>query len=762
MNALHYLKLACFMRIPAYSINCTRVIKIVGVLVFISQSLFCQAQEMLNFSFEETRQVGVAMGWNSGGKGFDVYLDSAEKVDGKYSYAIKANGTSGFGVFSRSIPSNYIGERVRLVGYIKTKDVDDAGFAGLWLRMDGPQGVIAIDNMQRLKVTGTNDWKKYTIELPFDELTQKITVGGLLSGTSGTLWVDSLQLLIDEHDVRSAPRVSPAILNRRRLAKSGIDSLVLDNIRVQNLALLCQVWGFLKYFHPTISQGEMDWDGELFRTIAEYNRITSMRQRDQYLLTWIEKFGPIERCDSCANHGENLEKNVKLRPDFGWQSHANVGSALKEKLDQIYQNRVRGGGHYVRTVPGVGNSKFRNELAYNYIDKPDLGFRLLALFRYWNMVQYFYPYRYTIGKDWSLILKESISKFGNANGRLAYRLAILELMGQINDSHATMAPDSVIENFRGRNRAAVQVKFVEGKLIVTNYYDSVLGRKSGLNRGDIVTSINGKRIQEIADSRIRYYPGSNGHVRDRDFARDLLRTNGNHLALTIKRGNTPLSVDVDTYPAYELNSTADWIFKATDSCYSFVADRIGYINLSNIKADRLPQIFSAFRSTKGIIVDVRNYPSDFVPFKLSAFLSATEVPFVKFTLPDLNCTGAFTWSEPLKIGGTMPDVYHGKVVVLVNEITQSMGEYTVMALQAASNAIVLGSQTAGADGNISDIVLPGNIKTSFSGLGVYYPDGRETQRVGISPIVRVEPTIQGIALGQDETLRKAILLINGK
>ena len=52
-----------------------------------------------------------------------------------------------------------------------------------------------------------------------------------------------------------------------------------------------------------------------------------------------------------------------------------------------------------------------------------------------------------------------------------------------------------------------------------------------------------------------------------------------------------------------------------------------------------------------------------------------------------------------------------------------------MAFQTIPGAIVIGSQTAGADGNVSKFYLPGGIHTCFSGVGIYYPDGTETQRV---------------------------------
>jgi len=82
-----------------------------------------------------------------------------------------------------------------------------------------------------------------------------------------------------------------------------------------------------------------------------------------------------------------------------------------------------------------------------------------------------------------------------------------------------------------------------------------------------------------------------------------------------------------------------------------------------------------------------------------------------------------------------------------------------MAFRAVPQSTVVGSTTAGADGNVTYFFLPGGMRTQFSGIGVYYPDGRETQRVGIVPDITVQPTIRGIAEGRDEVLEKAIAII---
>jgi C-terminal processing protease CtpA/Prc len=99
--------------------------------------------------------------------------------------------------------------------------------------------------------------------------------------------------------------------------------------------------------------------------------------------------------------------------------------------------------------------------------------------------------------------------------------------------------------------------------------------------------------------------------------------------------------------------------------------------------------------------------------------------------------------------------YGGKVIVLVNEETQSSSEYATMLLQVADKVKTIGSQTAGADGNVSQIEFLG-FKSKMSGLGVFYPDETETQRKGVKIDIEVLPTIKAIQEGRDEVLEKAL------
>jgi C-terminal processing protease CtpA/Prc len=166
------------------------------------------------------------------------------------------------------------------------------------------------------------------------------------------------------------------------------------------------------------------------------------------------------------------------------------------------------------------------------------------------------------------------------------------------------------------------------------------------------------------------------------------------------------------------------------------------------------------KGSKGLIIDIRSYPAEFILFALGQLLVEKATEFSRFTISDLSNPRAFHWTSTTSLIPQQPH-YSGTVVVLVDEVSLSQAEYTAMAFRAAG-AIVIGSTTAGADGDVSEIPLPGGLRTAISGIGVFYPDKKPTQRVGIIPDITVRPTIAGIRSGRDEVLEVAIQQIEKK
>ncbi len=154
--------------------------------------------------------------------------------------------------------------------------------------------------------------------------------------------------------------------------------------------------------------------------------------------------------------------------------------------------------------------------------------------------------------------------------------------------------------------------------------------------------------------------------------------------------------------------------------FRLLSKDVAYLKLSSIQSLDIPRDIQSAKGTRGLIVDIRNYPSDFVVFALGSLLIRQSTPFVFPTTPDLSNPGAFHAGPPISLTPSEPH-YAGKVVILVDEVTQSSAEYTAMALRSTPNAIVIGSTTAGADGNVSTIPLPGGLRTMISGLGVFIP-----------------------------------------
>ena len=418
------------------------------------------------------------------------------------------------------------------------------------------------------------------------------------------------------------------------------------------------------------------------------------------------------------------------------------------------QSRREQSNYYISFAPDIGrNPIFQNENPYPRMKWEDAGYRFLSLFRYWNMIEYFFPYKNLIEKSWDEILKEYIPKMVTCNDELAYKLTILSLIGEIHDTHANIW-DKSLDDFFGKKIVPLEVKFAENKVVIVKK-SNLLSSNWHINVGDIITEVNGIKIEKIVAEKIKYCPASNYTAKLRDVSNRLLRTNDNSLILTLENRTTTYTETVNT-----VRSTAFRFGDTAVASHSEIGKEIGYIYPGTLKKGEIDEIMKSFRDKKGIVIDLRCYPSDFIVFRLGKYLMPEPTEFAKFTTTSLTNPGLFAFIKPLKVGEKNPDYYKGKVVILIDEKTQSQAEYTAMALRVAPKATVIGSTTAGADGDVSSILLPGNIRTMISGIGVYYPNDSETQRIGIVPDIEIKSNITRIREGKDEVLDKAIELIN--
>jgi hypothetical protein len=176
-------------------------------------------------------------------------------------------------------------------------------------------------------------------------------------------------------------------------------------------------------------------------------------------------------------------------------------------------------------------------------------------------------------------------------------------------------------------------------------------------------------------------------------------------------------------------------------------------------------IMEAFADTDGLIIDLRQYPCFSIVYELAEYIVEERTNFALMSYPDPTVPGVFIYMQPLYSGGiTNPYAffYDKPVVLLMTRSTMSRGEFAVMSLRNGKNVTVMGSNSIGANGNVTYLPLPGGVRMMFTGLGVFTPDGGQTHRIGLSPDIYFEPSVESIREGRDELMEAAIQFILGE
>lgn len=131
---------------------------------------------------------------------YEMGVDHAVVHQGKASGYLKSKtvleGDSFATMMQQFKADNYVNKRIRLSGFLKTKDV--GLFSSMWMRVDNANGdTVQFDNMSNRSITGTTNWSLYSIVLDVPKESTVISFGIILSGR-GQVWVD--QLTFEEVD----------------------------------------------------------------------------------------------------------------------------------------------------------------------------------------------------------------------------------------------------------------------------------------------------------------------------------------------------------------------------------------------------------------------------------------------------------------------------------------------------------------------------------------------------------------------------------
>lgn len=533
--------------------------------------------------------------------------------------------------------------------------------------------------------------------------------------------------------------------------------------QTKNLQKLCKVWGYVKYTHPVFLLGQKDWDAELLKLIPEVQEVKNEAKTNEILTNWFNELGPADYgTNSRVSEWVNAtEDQISVQADLSWTTDkAYLGESLVTGLSQLKEiasirDRSKAPVDFIKSeVHPSGVTTFLNEKTYEDMDYSDTNYRLLGLFRCWNAFEYYFPYLDIMDDNWSDVLSEFIPEMMKGTDKQSYELTLAAMSSKIHDAHVYFENKEFLTKEFGQYTAPAIISKAEGKLVVLE----VLDNTCPLLPGDILLQVNGKTIDDIIAHRKQYLSITTDEKILGVLGNRILCSHYETMEITVMRDHKELTLTVKGSEEYVPK------YKEPEVSHEFLDENIGLINPGALSPSEIFEIMDKFKNTDGLIVDLRQYPSDYIALSLASYLVEEYTSFVLASHPSKAVPGTFLKSEILS-SGYVPNLidsvyyYENKVVVLIDECTWSQPEYTTMSLRNGKNVVTMGENSIGADGDLIWLPLPGGNSVAFSSIGVFGPDGGQTQRIGLAPDIYVSRTIAGIKEGRDEFLEAAIQYI---
>ncbi|MGA7382273.1 MAG: S41 family peptidase, partial [Terriglobales bacterium] len=411
----------------------------------------------------------------------------------------------------------------------------------------------------------------------------------------------------------------------------------------------------------------------------------------------------------------------------------------------------------------AGRLAAQRDNAYDDMPYPAAEYRLLGAFRLWAVINYFFPYKELMGEDWNDMLRQYIPRIEEAKDALDYNLAILEMKAHVHDSHAG-ADSPILRKYFGDASAPVRVRMIEGLPVITGFTNADAARAAGLEIGDVILKVDGEEASRRIEERLKYSSYSTlqsglFYAAERSLVRGPKDSTATFTVRDLR--DQVREAKVSRKMEYFPKTTGD----RTGDVLRVLPGNIGYADLDRLPVSQVDEMFEKFKDCPAIIFDDRGYPQGTAWQIAPRLTEKKDVVAAMFKRrdpmsPDLPNGDLSSSQEVATFFQSLPRTdkwrYHGKTVMLIDERTISQAEHTGLFLEAANGTKFIGSPTQGANGDVTNLSLPGGIRVYFSGQGVWHPDGRQLQRVGLQPEIEVRPTLAGIRAGKDEVLDRAI------
>jgi C-terminal processing protease CtpA/Prc len=527
-----------------------------------------------------------------------------------------------------------------------------------------------------------------------------------------------------------------------------------------------KLWVAVKYFHPYLAYRDIDWDKALVDALPN---IRAAKTSAEYAAAVDSMLGVVKVPGVHDSAPQRAWIHYGLAPTQG-ANPANFYSGFLIKAGS--ETAVVPMGGFTVSVPLTEPLPPTNappspplDRAYAETPYPSTELRILALYKIWGVIHYFFAYRDLMDEDWDELLPTFIPKFIDAKDARAYNLAICELLIHAADANTAATSPTLTEYF-GQSPPGLRLRLVEKQAVITEVLDPA-ATAAGIRVGDVVKSVDGETLVDRFKRESQYISASTVPGLGSTVLQTILNgPEGSTAQLAIEdRAGQRKPASLKRSASYR----AQLIPQRTGDAVKLLSGDVGYADLDRLPPAEVDAMFEKFRSAKAIIFDGRGSAAPAASAIASRLAAEQDVAAAIVTgpltlFPDLPQPGIATNTASYFSVQTLPGSgqpkFTGKTVMLIDERTTGEAEHAGLLLEVANKTSFIGIPTAGADSNTSNVVVPGGVLISFSGQDIRHANGGKLQRLGIQPNVSAAPTLTGIRAGKDETLEKAIEIVS--
>jgi C-terminal processing protease CtpA/Prc len=383
----------------------------------------------------------------------------------------------------------------------------------------------------------------------------------------------------------------------------------------------------------------------------------------------------------------------------------------------------------------------------------DRSTRLADVALAWNVFQHFYPYFDVVRTDWPGELRRALAAAAIDAGERAFLDTLRRMVAALHDGHGGV----YLSSQETPGQLPLLWEWVEDQLVVTRVAAAGAGE---LKAGDVVLAIDGRPARDVVADAESLISGATPQWRRWNAVRRLgwgKRDEPVRLQARHPDGTTFTAGLTRSLPPFGPGSLEE----ARPEKIAELKPGIFYVDVSRIDAADLKGALDRLNGAKGIVFDLRGYPTHDALAVIS-HLTDQPVSTARFNTPVVTRPDGQGWRWDTSSWSVQPQAprFQAKTAFLTDGRAISFAETYMAMIENYHLAAIVGGPTAGTNGDINPFTLPGGYRLLWTGLQTLKHDGSRHHGVGIQPTVPVSPTLKGVAAGRDEVLEKGIEVVS--